>query len=246
MTRKPLITALALGSATLASGTSLDFDPAQYSEKTATVNGETITYRAYENIPYVANPVDAAHQTINIYIPVAYYNGGSINGFTKDSAPIFFPNNVGGYMPGEAGQPETDSRGSGKPNAIAVALSQGYVVASPGARGRTEANGRAPAAIVDLKAAVRYLKANDAKMAGDARKIISNGTSAGGALSALLGATGGSAHCSAPAATPANTRPICARWVRPTPRTTCSPCPPIARLPIWNTPMPPTNGSSTA
>ena len=64
------------------------------------------------------------------------------------------------------------------------------MVASPGTRGRTEANGRAPAAIVDLKAAVRYLKANDAKMAGDARKIISNGTSAGGALSALLGTSG--------------------------------------------------------
>jgi len=39
--------------------------------------------------------------------------------------------------------------------------------------------------IVDLKAAVRYLKANDKTMAGDARKIISNGTSAGGALSSI-------------------------------------------------------------
>ena len=44
-----------------------------------------------------------------------------------------------------------------------------------------------PAAIVDLKAAVRYLKFNDAAMAGDANKIVSNGTSAGGAMSALLG-----------------------------------------------------------
>ena len=61
MTHKPLITALALGSATLAGGASLDFDPAQYREQTATVNGETITYRAYENLPYVAKPVDAAH-----------------------------------------------------------------------------------------------------------------------------------------------------------------------------------------
>ena len=45
---------------------------------------------------------------------------------------------------------------------------------------------------MDLKAAVRYLKANDKVMIGDANKIISNGTSAGGALSALLGATGNS------------------------------------------------------
>ena len=165
----------------------LDFSQVAGSLHTINVNGQSVPYRAFEHIVYVMKPADTRYQIMNVYIPEAYFQGGSINGFTKDTAPIFFPNNVGGYMPGEAGQPETDSRDSGKPNAIAVALSQGYVVASPGARGRTEANGRAPAAIVDLKAAVRYLKANDAKMAGDARKIISNGTSAGGALSALLG-----------------------------------------------------------
>ena len=188
MKKTALIATMSL--ANLAQAHSLDFAADKYEAKTAQVNGATIHYRAYEGIPYVSKPVEPEYQQINIYIPEAYYEGGSINGFTKDTAPIFFPNNVGGYMPGEAGQPETDSRDNGKPNAIAVALSQGYVVASPGARGRTEANGRAPAAIVDLKAAVRYLKANDAKMAGDARKIISNGTSAGGALSALLGTSG--------------------------------------------------------
>ena len=171
----------------------LDFAQVAGSLHTINVNGQSVPYRAFEHIVYVMKPADTRYQIMNVYIPEAYFQGGSINGFTKDTAPIFFPNNVGGYMPGEAGQPETDSRDNGKPsgpNAIAVALSQGYVVASPGARGRTEANGRAPAAIVDLKAAVRYLKANDAKMAGDARKIISNGTSAGGALSALLGTSG--------------------------------------------------------
>ncbi|MDO4997981.1 MAG: subtype B tannase, partial [Neisseria sp.] len=40
---------------------------------------------------------------------------------------------------------------------------------------------------------VRYLRANDKIMAGDAKKIISNGTSAGGALSALLGSSGDAA-----------------------------------------------------
>ncbi len=39
---------------------------------------------------------------------------------------------------------------------------------------------------------MRYLRFNDMAMPGDARKIISNGTSAGGALSALLGASGNS------------------------------------------------------
>ena len=80
--------------------------------------------------------------------------------------------------------------------AVLMALSRGYIVASAGARGRTNTNekgeftGKAPAGVVDLKAAIRYLKYNDAVMLGDANKIISNGTSAGGAMSTLLGATG--------------------------------------------------------
>lgn len=50
--------------------------------------------------------------------------------------------------------------------------------------------GRAPKGLLDLKAAVRYLRHFDKEMLGDAEKIITNGTSAGGAMSALLGATG--------------------------------------------------------
>jgi len=52
--------------------------------------------------------------------------------------------------------------------------------------------GKAPAAIVDLKAAVRYLRHNKGVMPGNTDKIISVGCSAGGALSALLGASGNS------------------------------------------------------
>ena len=50
--------------------------------------------------------------------------------------------------------------------------------------------GVAPADICDYKAAVRYLRHNAQVLPGDTDKIISNGTSAGGAMSALLGATG--------------------------------------------------------
>ena len=69
---------------------------------------------------------------------------------------------------------------------------------APGARGRTSQNakgeytGKAPACIVDLKAAVRYLRYNDKRMPGDGEKIISNGTVRAGPLSALLAATGNS------------------------------------------------------
>ncbi|KLT72690.1 alpha/beta hydrolase [Neisseria arctica] len=170
---------------------SLDFRKQPAVQKSTELNGQTIRYRAYEDIVYVKNPVDIEYQTINIYIPEAYYNNQKIDGYTANTAPIFLPNQIGGYMPAKPGKPGLDQR-SGQANALLVALSKGYVVASPGARGRTAANGKAPAAIIDLKAAVRYLHANDAVMPGDARKIISNGTSAGGALSALLGASGNS------------------------------------------------------
>ena len=50
--------------------------------------------------------------------------------------------------------------------------------------------GRAPAIIVDMKAAIRYMRYNADVIPGDVEKIITNGTSAGGALSALAGASG--------------------------------------------------------
>ena len=193
----------------------LNFDKDNYTTQTINVDGQDVTFRAYENIVYVANPVDTKYQSMNIYIPEAYFNGESIGDFTADTAPIFLPNNVGGYMPAEPGTPSLKgaidgeasrmgmtSNGDSKtesPNSLLMALQQGYIVASPGARGRTNENedgtyyGKAPAGIVDLKAAVRYLHYNDEAMPGTAEKIISNGTSAGGAMSALLGATGNSA-----------------------------------------------------
>lgn len=214
----------------------LNFDVQKFESQTLTVDGKTITVRAYENIVYVQHPVDTSVQKMNIYIPEEYFTGKSINGYTAATAPIFFPNKVGGYMPaqpastknnGMSGMPPMngqfppmgDKKPDGMPpmnggmppmnggmppmgfggprqNTVLVALSKGYIVASAGARGRTskDANGiytgKAPAAIADLKAAIRYLKFNDNNMPGDANKIISNGTSAGGAMSTLLGATG--------------------------------------------------------
>lgn len=78
------------------------------------------------------------------------------------------------------------------------ALINGLTVVVPGARGRdNQADdgtyyGKAPAAIVDLKAAVRYLKANADTIPGNTNRIVSSGSSAGGALSVLLGASGDS------------------------------------------------------
>lgn len=173
----------------------ISFSNQKYSVKTVTVDGITVKYRAFEKIVYVGNPVDTEYQIMNFFVPEEYYEGKIINGYSMTNAPIFLPNKVGGYMPGKPGEPGTGMGGKGA-NAELVALTKGYIVASPGARGRTlqnslgENTGKAPAAIVDLKAAVRYLRFNDKIMPGDAEKIISNGTSAGGGLSTLLGATG--------------------------------------------------------
>ncbi|WP_374122724.1 hypothetical protein [Leptotrichia hongkongensis] len=91
-------------------GYNLNFDVNKnYTTKTATVNGKTVTYRAYENIVYVAKPVDIAYQTINIYIPEEYFKNKSVGKYNAKSAPIFFPNTVGGYMPGAAGMPGNGS-----------------------------------------------------------------------------------------------------------------------------------------
>ncbi len=173
---------------------SLTFDPSKFVVLTQDFQGKTIKIRAYEKIVYVANPTDTTKQILNIYIPEEYFNGGTINGYTAATAPIFFPNRVGGYMPAQPtpfiNSPQGGGPGGPPSSAVAMALSKGYVVASAGARGRISPKGKAPAGIVDLKAAVRYLKFNDKAMAGDANKIISNGTSAGGAMSSLLGATG--------------------------------------------------------
>lgn len=90
-----------------------------------------------------------------------------------------------------------DARG-GMVNLAQLAVAAGYVAIEPGCRGRTLTNARseyygtAPAAIVDLKAAIRFVRSHADVIPGDTDHIVSTGTSAGGALSALLGASGDS------------------------------------------------------
>ncbi len=167
-------------------------------ERTMTfLDGVTIKYRAYEKIYYVMNVEDSAYQSLNIYVPETAYNAGK-------GTPIFLRTYVGGYMSTTARTPEiTDASGR--------ALREGYVLCIPGTRGANSAitadkayakahkgvkkgqtvyTGRTPNALLDLKAAIRYLRYNDDVMPGDAEMIITDGTSAGGAMSSLMGATG--------------------------------------------------------
>ncbi|NDY92473.1 alpha/beta hydrolase [Ideonella sp. TBM-1] len=199
----------------------LRFDASRFTPMTVQVNGLALAVRAYEGLPTVTRPVEPAYQVLNLYIPEAYFQGGAVGRYTAQTAPIFLPNAVGGYLPARPGTPAGRSGpppgaasapggpptggppgagpGGNGPSTIAQALAHGYVVASPGVRGRTLRatdgtwTGKAPAALVDLKAAVRWLHFNAGRLPGGrADRIVSNGTSAGGALSALLGASGGS------------------------------------------------------
>ncbi|WP_328748226.1 alpha/beta hydrolase [Streptomyces sp. NBC_00285] len=141
----------------------------------------------------------------------------SIGGYMPSSVATATGVGAGG-MGGGGGAPSGAPTGSAAPSASAasnanentnatggatssnqlLALAAGYVVIEPGARGRTLKNsageyyGTAPAAIVDLKAAVRYIKSNKGRIPGNVERIVSAGTSAGGALSSLLGASGDS------------------------------------------------------
>lgn len=189
----------------------LCFDPTAYTTKHCTLAGSTVRYRAFENIVYCAAPVDPI-QKLNLYVPEDYYDGAQHNGYTLHTAPIFVPNTVGGYLPGPADCPGLDR--FGRPNAVFRALEHGYIVVCIGVRGRTSGHqnteffegsktiaeqqetghsvGKAPAFIVDLKAGIRWLRKNRMFVPGDTERIVSSGTSAGGALSALAGASGNS------------------------------------------------------
>lgn len=174
----------------------MNFDKNKYQNESITLDGETVHFRSYRNLVYVSNPVDSDFQQMNIFVPAAFYEGNSINGYGINNAPVFMPNSVGGYMPGPLDEPGLQKFGPPVPNSIFRALQHGYVVAAPAIRGRIlknkegKYNGKAPACIVDYKAAIRYLHYYSKELPGDESKIITNGTSAGGALSSLAGATG--------------------------------------------------------
>lgn len=182
-----------LGFVSCSSGaTSSNEDPLRFDSKTYRIDsitmpsGDVVRFKAYEGIYYVTNIEDSAYQQLNIYVPLDTKNRAD-----KD-IPILMRNNVGGYMASPAGTPSSvDASGR--------ALAEGYVVCIPGARGngssivkdgKTVQTGTAPNGLLDLKAAARYLHYNDDLIPGNSERIFTDGTSAGGAMSALQGTTG--------------------------------------------------------
>jgi len=181
-----------------------------------TVDGVSMTVKAYDNVVYVANPVQVkdttppgpsvittAYQTMNIYVP---------SNATADS-PIILQDNNSGWNGGKPGTSVTNgasysTASSFKPDGttnnptqkVAAALKAGYVIANVGCRSRlfgaqdTGGNyiAHSPAQVVDVKAAIRYLRLYDSTISGTTRRIIITGTSGGGALGVAIAASGNS------------------------------------------------------
>ncbi len=144
-------------------------------------------------IPYCRTPADAEYETLAIFVPKEYMtataNGdgtftckanpsGKIGAYTGADAPVVMPVETPGYS---AMPPLTDYAD------VTEYTRAGFVYAHAGCRGRESG---APAAVADLKAAVRFLRLCDAELPGDSDAIFTFGMSGGGAQSALMGATG--------------------------------------------------------
>ncbi|MDR1598656.1 MAG: hypothetical protein LBS11_02090 [Oscillospiraceae bacterium] len=221
--RKPLAALLCLsmllGMAALpaiAADDPLAFDPARESAViTVTIDGTPVEVLAYEAVPYVGKPIEMklepgmfgppptnpyAYQSLSIYIPKAsqgsqsapiYLVTGNAGWFSTANSPLLRDGEV--FDRAQAGQ-----IGAGAAN-IGEALARGFIVVNLGARGRGLTStdgllvGKAPAVVVDAKAAARWLRYNDAAMPGDAERVIADGTSGGGGLVTILGASGNSA-----------------------------------------------------
>lgn len=154
----------------------------------------------YQNLNIFVREADAARQDNAILLNVsnagwfASYQGG-LNGW-DGSAAISSGNYRGADV--VAGRSYSSTSNTDK---IGAALARGMVYINMASRSRGATapagvysdgvyQGKAPAAVVDAKAAVRYLRLNDARMAGNASRIVVNGTSGGGAQSTQLAATG--------------------------------------------------------
>ena len=155
-------------------------------------------------IGYCETPADESYEQLAIFVPGAYVdaeNNGDdtytceldqnaeVNGYTAATAPIVMQIHTEAYAAADALTQEVLTSHKGLTESISEFTSQGFVCAFPGCRGINEG---APKGAADLKAAIRYLRYADDVVAGDAESIFVFGMSGGGALSAVLGASGDS------------------------------------------------------
>ncbi|MDR1801257.1 MAG: alpha/beta hydrolase [Lachnospiraceae bacterium] len=194
----------------LASEVNLRFDPAKYETLKISLDNNIIQVKKYSVI-YVANPVrfrleqigkggkpqrnanPYVYQTMNIYL--SEYADRNMN------APIIFMVHNGGWKASVVEDSVDEGiRYSGNSNddLVGAALKAGYVLVDAGTRSRGiiaedgSFLGKAPAAVVDAKAAIRYLRLNSDLIPGSTDRIVITGISGGGALSVAIASSGNS------------------------------------------------------
>ena len=151
----------------------------------------------YQGVYMNANVTNLSNQTMAIYVPAAYLStdaDGNVTGidhtakignYTADTAPIVYLNECGGW------------KSSSPRSCDASYIEQGMIYVTAGARSRdaksedgANITGKAPTQVVDLKSGVMVLRANAEVIPGDKDRIVSIGTSGGGQMSSILGASG--------------------------------------------------------
>ena len=162
-------------------------------------------------LTYCKTPATTTYESLAIFVPGDYFtaekNGETytctvnekavVGNFTPATAPILMPINTGGL----AAQASPTAYGY---EGLAPYLEAGCIYVYAGFRGRsagydtsTGSNelfaGGSPWPVVDLKAAVRYLRYNAQCLPCDASRVFVFGFAGGGGASAVLGASGDAA-----------------------------------------------------
>ena len=150
----------------------------------------------YQGVYMNANVTNLSNQTMLVYVPAAYLmtdadgnvtgvnHEGAAGNYTADTAPIIYLNECGGW------------KSSSPRSCDASYIEQGMVYVTAGARSRDAVGddgtltGKVPTQMADLKSGVIALRANRDVIPGDTDRIISVGTSGGGQMSSVFGASG--------------------------------------------------------
>jgi hypothetical protein len=183
----------------------LKFDATQYTTVNVTVDGAAVKLRQYR-IVYVAKPIKALLTQSNSTLTDANVYQTMIVSVPEDKigdqkAALYFLVNNSGWMASAVSTTITEGKAfvsTTDTDNVGAALKAGYVFINVGTRSRGIVAedgrwmGKAPAPVVDAKAAIRYLRLNDTLMPGSAERIVVTGTSGGGGLTSAVSASGNS------------------------------------------------------
>ena len=157
-------------------------------------------------LQYCTKPATKTYESLSIYVPGGFFKGerrgnrfsceiaekAVVGSFTPETAPILIPLNSGNLSAQEC--PSKYSY-----DGLGRYLQAGCIYVYPGLRGRSsgyDSNaagmyaGGSPWPVVDLKAAVRYLRYNAPQLPCDTSRVFVFGFSAGGGLALAAGAGG--------------------------------------------------------